>query len=199
MGRYLHPSEATSTAGQWTRWPKTVDTNTGNVISKLFVKCKYCIYPKYLDTSTPYHSCPKIWTRTIYHLMLCLKNYWMSGKRVDPDETPRSAASHLRRLIWVYTVCSGLSVGIHMVIWYPEKCMHPSSFQGFCNISLSTRRVKTKKTRAQLSAAIYTRMVLVVNDTIHWIHVGSGVARHTHVRKCVTLKILCMVYVTIFL
>ena len=41
-------------------------------------------YLPYLDTSTPYHSCPKIWTRTIYRLMLCLKNYWKSGKQCGP-------------------------------------------------------------------------------------------------------------------
>ena len=34
----------------------------------------------------------------------------MSANSVDPDETPR-----LRRLIWVYTVCSGLSVQIQTV------------------------------------------------------------------------------------
>ena len=33
----------------------------------------YPIYPKYSDTSTPYHICSKIWTRKIHHPMLCLK------------------------------------------------------------------------------------------------------------------------------
>ena len=32
----------------------------------------YHIYPKYLDTTTPYHTCSKIWTRTNYY-PLCLK------------------------------------------------------------------------------------------------------------------------------
>ena len=55
---------------------------------------RYHIYPKYSDTSTPYHTCSKIWTSTIYYQMLCLN---------IPGWT-------LQRLIWVYTVCSGLSV-----------------------------------------------------------------------------------------
>ena len=55
----------------------------------------YHIYPKYSDTSTPYHICSKIWTSTIYYPMLCQKIAgWMTNS-VDPVETPRSAASHL--------------------------------------------------------------------------------------------------------
>ena len=33
----------------------------------------YRIYPKYSDTSTPYHICSKISTSTIHYPMLCLK------------------------------------------------------------------------------------------------------------------------------
>ena len=65
----------------------------------------YRIYPKYSDTSTPYYSCPKIQTRTIYCPMLCLKNYWMSGKQCGPNETPRSAASHLGLHCLLRLVC----------------------------------------------------------------------------------------------
>ena len=39
-----------------------------------------------------------------------------------------------------------------------------------------------------------SKSVKVCNESC----INSGVARHTHVRKCVTLKILCMVYVTFF-
>ena len=42
--------------------------------------------------------------------MLCLKIAGWVANSVDPDETP-----HLRCLIWVYTVCSGMSVPILMV------------------------------------------------------------------------------------
>ena len=60
----------------------------------------YRIYHKHSDTSTPYHTCSKIWTSTIYYPMLCLK---IAGWMVNT----------LRRLIWVYTFCSGLFVRIH--------------------------------------------------------------------------------------
>ena len=46
----------------------------------------YCIYPKYSDTSRPYHTCSKIWTSTIYYLM-CLKIVWWVANSVDSDET----------------------------------------------------------------------------------------------------------------
>ena len=54
------------------------------------------IYPKYSDTSPAYHTCSKILTSTIYYPMLCLKIAGWMANSVD--------------LIWVYTVCSGLSV-----------------------------------------------------------------------------------------
>ena len=41
-------------------------------------------YPKYLDISTPYYICSKIWT--IYYLM-CLKIAGWVANSVDPDET----------------------------------------------------------------------------------------------------------------
>ena len=43
----------------------------------------------------PHHTCSKIWTSTIYYPMLCLKIAEWVTNRVDLDETPRSAASHL--------------------------------------------------------------------------------------------------------
>ena len=47
----------------------------------------YCIYPKYSDTSTPYHTCSKIWTSTIYYLLLCLKIAGCVANSDDPDES----------------------------------------------------------------------------------------------------------------
>ena len=46
--------------------------------------------------------------RTIYYPLLCLTITRWVANSVDPDETP-----HLRRLIRVYTVCSGLSDRIY--------------------------------------------------------------------------------------
>ena len=55
----------------------------------------YRIYLKYSDTSTPNHICSKIWTSTIYYLMLCLNIAGWMANSVDPDEMPHSAVSHL--------------------------------------------------------------------------------------------------------
>ena len=96
----------------------------------------------YSDTLTPYDTCSKIWTSTIYsirtfvrfervwlclfpsplpvwdglqlvnvalpghfsylfyYLLLSLKNAGRIANRVDPDQTPRSAASHLDLIIF---------------------------------------------------------------------------------------------------
>ena len=42
--------------------------------SSMFTSTGYRIYPKYSDTSTPYHICSKILTSRIHYLMLNLKN-----------------------------------------------------------------------------------------------------------------------------
>ena len=65
----------------------------------------YGIYPKYSDTSTPYHICSKIWTSTIHYPMLCLKITGWVANSVDPDETPRSEASHLGLNCLLRPVC----------------------------------------------------------------------------------------------
>ena len=68
-------------------------------------KMEYRIYPKYSDTLTPYHICSKIWTSTIHYPMLCLKIAGWVANSVDPDETPRSAASHLGLYCLLRPVC----------------------------------------------------------------------------------------------
>ena len=65
----------------------------------------YRIYPKYSNTWTPNHTCSKIWTSTIYYPMLCLKIARWVVNSVEPDETPRSAASHLDQHCLLRPVC----------------------------------------------------------------------------------------------
>ena len=48
---------------------------------------------------------PKIWTSTIHYPMLCLKIAGWVANSVDPDETPRSAASHLGLYCLLRPVC----------------------------------------------------------------------------------------------
>ena len=70
----------------------------------------YRIYPKYSDTSTPYHICSKIWTSTIHYPMLCLNMAGWVANSVDPDETPRSAASHLGLYCLLRPVCPNIPI-----------------------------------------------------------------------------------------
>ena len=85
-------------------WPfRTDQALSCSLLSALFLW--YRIYPKYSDTSTPYHICSKIWTNTIHYPMLCLKIAGWVANSVDPDETPRSAAYHLGLYCLLRPVC----------------------------------------------------------------------------------------------
>ena len=57
-------------------------------------KIVYEFTPKDSYISTPYRTCPEIWRSTFDYLLMCLENCWM------------------RRLIWIYPVCTYLSVRI---------------------------------------------------------------------------------------
>ena len=74
----------------------------------LNIRTPYRIYPKYLDTLTPYHICSKIWTRTIYYPILCLKIAGWVANSVDPDEMLHSAASHLGLHCLLRPVCPNI-------------------------------------------------------------------------------------------
>ena len=69
------------------------------------MQIKYRIYLNFSDTSTPYHNCFKIWTCAIYSPMLCLKFAGWVSNSVDPDETLRSAGSHLGLNCLLRVVC----------------------------------------------------------------------------------------------
>ena len=81
----------------------------------LLALMKYRIYPKYSDTSTPYHICSKIWTSTIHYPVLCLKIAGWVANSVNPDETPHSVASHLGLYCLLRPVCPNIygKYGIH--------------------------------------------------------------------------------------
>ena len=40
----------------------------------------YTTFTKYWNSSSYYHTCPKIWTSTLHYQLMCQKNCWMSGK-----------------------------------------------------------------------------------------------------------------------
>ena len=62
----------------------------------------YCIYPKYLDTLTPYSACPKIWRKKKKKKKVYFTTYWFVlnsagwvANSVDPDQMLHNAASDL--------------------------------------------------------------------------------------------------------
>ena len=60
-----------------------------------FASVEYHIYPEYLDTLIPCHTCPKFWTISFCYLLICLKNARLAVVSVDPDQMPQNAASDL--------------------------------------------------------------------------------------------------------
>ena len=52
--------------------------------SKDISHCIYCIYLKYWNTLSTYHTCPKIWNSPSYYLLMCLKYCCMCGKHCRP-------------------------------------------------------------------------------------------------------------------
>ena len=78
-------------------------------LSREQFKILYRIYPKYSDTSSKPYFCSKNWTSTMYYPMLCLNISGWVANSVNPDEKPRSVASHLGLhclpwTVWIYTV-----------------------------------------------------------------------------------------------
>ena len=60
----------------------------------------YCIYTKYSDTSTPYHTCSKILNK--YSLLPNVSKKWLDEWLTGTDEMLHSAESHqgLHCLLW---------------------------------------------------------------------------------------------------
>ena len=116
-GKQWRPRSDATECGVWSRSPLFANSSSSFFLGiykshsltylnwKLDASNIYRIYPKYSDTSTPYHICSNIWTSTIYYPMLCLKIAGWVANSVDPDETPHSAASHLGRNCLLRPVC----------------------------------------------------------------------------------------------
>ena len=72
------------------------------VMRQLMIGCDYCKTPKYSDTRKIYSNNPKIWLIWIFYREMHPNDADGMANSVDPEQ--RSS------LIWVYTVCSDLSV-----------------------------------------------------------------------------------------
>ena len=80
---------------------------------------KYRKFPKYSDTQKICCHHPKIWTNWLCHRVMSPNDVDGMANSVDPDQTaPRSS------LIWVCTVCPGISVRNLRIITVgvPKEC-----------------------------------------------------------------------------
>ena len=76
----------------------------------------YRKFPKYSDTQNICCNHSKIWTMWLYHRVMSPKDADGMANSVDPDQTaPRSS------LIWVCTICPGLSVHKLRIITVIDK------------------------------------------------------------------------------
>ena len=71
---------------------------------------KYCKFPKYSDTQKICCNHSNIWTMWLYHRVMSPNDADGMANSVDPDQTA---------LIWVCTVCPGLSV---QKLWLITVC-----------------------------------------------------------------------------
>ena len=58
----------------------------------------YILYrnnPKYWDTSSTYHTCPKILNSPLYYYLMCLNIPVCMANNVDPNQVLHFAASNL--------------------------------------------------------------------------------------------------------
>ena len=71
----------------------------------------YPINPKYSDTLTPYHTCPKFWRSILLPINVSkiLLYVWQTVQTLI-------RCCRMWCLIWVYNVCKGLSVPIFKII-----------------------------------------------------------------------------------
>ena len=53
------------------------------------------IFTLTIQTTTPYHTCPNIWTSPYDYLLMCLQTAGWVADSVDPDQMLQSAASDL--------------------------------------------------------------------------------------------------------
>ena len=73
----------------------------------------YCKFPKYSDTQNICCNHSKIWIMWLYHRVMCPDDADGMANSVDPDQT-----APLGSLIWVCTVCPGISVRDSYFVWF---------------------------------------------------------------------------------
>ena len=145
---------------------RSVQTHKSLVYLNLTLnKSIYSNYPKYLDTSTHYHTCLKIWTSTTYYSVLCLKIAGQVANCVDPDDTPWSATSHLGLHCLLRPVCPN-SYGKYSSYIIMSKFKIVTEWAGLggsvgCAVRLETRRLWVQPPPRSIDWLI----VLGFNDT----------------------------------
>ena len=87
------------------------------------VNANYHIYPKYLDTVTPWYTCSEIWKSAIYYLLLCLKIAGWVANSVDPGKTLHSAVSHLGLHCLLRSVCPNTYGNYSIQICLSKQCI----------------------------------------------------------------------------
>ena len=84
----------------------------------MYITSVYRKFPKYSDTQNICSNDSKIWTMWLYHRVMSPNDADRMANSVDPDQTaPRSS------LIWVCTVCPGISIRKLRIITVTLFCL----------------------------------------------------------------------------
>ena len=96
-----------------------------NILMHLVCYCVYRMNPKYWDLKFLlfYHTCSKNWTTSFCHLLICLKTAGWVANSVDPDQTPRNAASDLGLHCLLEPVCSNTQGNYDIFITRVASCI----------------------------------------------------------------------------
>ena len=78
---------------------------THGVVRQMPILCNYRKFPKYSDTQNICCNHSKIWTKWLYYSVMSPNDTDRMTNSVDPDQTSSRSS-----LIWVCTVCPGISV-----------------------------------------------------------------------------------------
>ena len=99
---------------------------------------QYRKFPKYLDTQNVCCNHSKIWTTWLYHRVMSPNDADRMANSVDPDQTAP--------LIWVCTVCPGISVRklriITVIMHYVKLAKSPAKSLGLTTFVIDIRLFK---------------------------------------------------------
>ena len=117
----------------------------------------YRINPKYWNTLFTYHTFPKIWNSPFYYLFIVWNIAVCIENSVDPDQTPRSAASDLGLYCLQRYICPNMVIMVD-IPFKPKSSSLPASMHGLTiTLAYGFSLIRYSGTRSAIKVAPYDR------------------------------------------